>query len=202
MRLHRAFALSWGTSSRSHAPQKWSTGSRAQSTLRLEGSPLGIAWEWTRASPSIGGQTADVAVLVAMGCRIKQHMWCSNLWVVPWHGNKAAGIWETIRLAGSRLLGGGSQSESSYDAVQKPVQARDIEAERQAAEQSANLLRKAGERYSLLLGANDTAQERVEVDCIGSWTELIAATAAPLTPESALQLIPTLARVSSEFWVV
>lgn len=106
----------------------------------------------------------------------------------------------SVWAAGSRLLIGGSRSP--YDLVPDPVQKRDTEGEKQAVKQSEDLLRTAGERYSQLLGANKPAQERVEVDCIRSWTELIAARAAPLIPESALQLISNLERLLNELWVV
>lgn len=68
-------------------------------------------------------------------------------------------------------------------------------------ESSVELLREASVRYLMVLGASDPAQERFEVERIRSWTELIAAKAAPLVPESALQLIPKLGRLPSELWV-
>lgn len=55
----------------------------AAGAVNSEDSPLGIAWGWARASPTIGRQTADVAVLVSMGCRIKHYIWCSLLWREP-----------------------------------------------------------------------------------------------------------------------
>lgn len=159
--------------------------------------PLGIAWEWARTSPAIGRKTADVAALVIMGCRIEKYMLRSRLWFAP--EEEEVGIWETVWAAGSRLLNIRPRSSAfGYDPVPEPAQERDIEAERQAAMHSVRLLRAAGERHSQLLGTNNAAQERVEVDCIRSWTELIAGKAAPLlVPDSVLQLIPSLGKTGA-----
>ena len=160
-------------------------------------SPLGWAWDWARASPAVGADTADVVMLVAMGCHVQR--------VVARELKKAAvqraaaatfgrklvddGLWAALGVVWERVQKTASPSPRSdhYASI-----AEDDGADLEALQRTARMLRETGEQYAQLLGETDVSPAHVQdvVNRLRMWTATIVTKAAPLAPPTVLDAIP------------
>lgn len=165
-------------------------------------SPLGLAWDWARASPAIRTHTVDVVVLVTMGRHIQRvvadvPVRAAEMAAVPGFGSTLLDdglwvslgvVWERLRKTASRTRAPPSRSDY-YAPITEPDSMG-------ALQSAAQLLREAGEQYAQLLSETDVASARVEniVNRIRTWTATIVAKAEPLAPPTVLKAVPGLSK--------
>jgi hypothetical protein len=171
-----------------------------------DASPLAFTWALARKSPGIGRLTANVAVLVTMGCHVDRLMayepvraekrWkaaAEDRIIIALTQRVCLRVWAALRGVGRGAAKWLRASPSDFDSY-KRIESADAKERRAIVRNAAVLLKEAGGRYAQLLGENDVAQEREGVvDSICSLAGFILSKAEPPVPEKVLLAITGLA---------
>jgi hypothetical protein len=170
-----------------------------------DASPLAFAWAWARTSPSIGRQTADVAVLVAMGRQVHRlivdaPLRAKRAKAAAKDTTKILSEGVSVALAGAVkdcVIGAATwvrSSPSVFKDYKRVPEAEDAEELRMIVQNAAEKLGEQGERYAQLLGEKDVAQERERVVVsIRTLAGFILGKAEPPVPENVLLAVADLA---------
>jgi hypothetical protein len=195
-----------------HTPvEDWAAAESAAAAAHSDASPLAFAWVWARKSPSIGRQTADVAVLVTMGRHI--HRLMADVPVKAEEERSAAAIERramffsegaspALREVAKHFLAEAvtwlRASPSTCDQYRR--KSEDIEAEELLAtvRSVAEGLGEAGNQYAQLHGEEQAAQKRDEVvGSVRARAEFLLGKAEPPVPENVLLAVAGLAKAGS-----
>ncbi|KAJ7074214.1 hypothetical protein C8F01DRAFT_1043346 [Mycena amicta] len=139
----------------------------AAATADKDASPLAFAWVWAR---SIGGQTADIAALVTMGCHVHRLMLndervkrkAAAETALDRFGTKffKEGVWAALGVAVQDFTATWLQPPSELTNSKRALEAAAAEELQAMMQNAVERLRKQGEQYAQLLEEDDTPQER------------------------------------------
>lgn len=166
-------------------------------------SPLAFAWAWARTSPWIGRRTADVVALVTMGRHVHrlmadepvraEEMRAMTKSTAEVLGECVLALllanFEGCLMGAATLLRGSPSYLTNYERVHGPDGAKELLG---IVQNAATKLGEEGERYALLLGEKDVAQECI-VDSIRILAGFILGKTEPPTPENVFLAVEDLA---------
>ncbi|KAF7295352.1 hypothetical protein MIND_01074700 [Mycena indigotica] len=137
-------------------------------------SPLGVAWDWARASPALSAPTLEVVVLVvdAMGSTIQVYRTSARRREdTAEKAQVSGGLWSRLWFVGRSLPKTVTPPKPHVDSDTADLLQR-----------TAQLLCDAGETYAQLLTEPDLDKSRVDdlLDRIRTWTATMVAKSTPL----------------------